>query len=44
VATVVFDDDAMLEKRWLMYCTDDYEFYIFLLEDWLSLSNVKFID
>jgi hypothetical protein len=44
VATVVFDDDALLEKRWLMYCSDDYEFYIFVLEDWLAISTIKFVD
>jgi hypothetical protein len=43
VATVVFDDDALLEKRWLMYNADDYEFYIFLLEDWLNISTIKFV-
>ena len=43
MATVVFDDDALLEKRWLMYNADDYEFYIFLLEDWLNISTIKFV-
>ena len=43
VGTVVFDDDALLEKRWLLYNTGEYEFYIFLLEDWLELGNINFI-
>jgi len=44
VATNIFNDDALLAKRWLLYGADDYEFYIFLLEDWLEVGNVKFID
>ena len=44
VGTVVFDDDLLLEKRWLLYNTGEYEFYIFLLEDWLpTMSKTKFI-
>ncbi|MEY4333440.1 MAG: Pectobacterium phage [Bacteroidota bacterium] len=43
VGTVVFNDDALLEKRWLLYNTGEYEFYIFLLEDWLELGNINFI-
>ena len=43
VATVVFDNDGLLSKRWLLYNIDDYEFYIFLLEDWLELGNINFI-
>ena len=43
VATVAYDLD-MLENRWLLYSNGgDYEFYIMLLEDWLSGSTVKFI-
>jgi hypothetical protein len=43
VATVAYDLD-MLENRWLLYSNGgDYEFYIMLLEDWLSESTVKFI-
>ena len=43
VATVVYELD-MLDNRWLLYSNGgDYEFYIMLLEDWLSGSTVKFI-
>ena len=43
VATVVYDLD-MLENRWLLYSNgQDYEFYIMLLEDWLTGPTVKFV-
>ena len=43
VATVAYDLD-MLENRWLLYSNGgDYEFYIMLLEDWLSGPTVKFV-
>jgi len=42
-ATTAFDIE-MLEDRWILYSNGDYEFYIFVLEDWLTRSIVKFID
>ena len=36
--------DNMMNKRWLMFYSSDYEFYIFLLEDWLTDSRTKFVD
>lgn len=43
VATVLYDID-MLENRWILYSNGgDYEFYIMLLEDWLTGPTVKFI-
>ena len=43
VATVEYNLD-MLDNRWILYSNgEDYEFYILLLEDWLSGSTVKFI-
>jgi hypothetical protein len=42
-ATVMVDDN-MMDKRWLMFYSPDYEFYIFLLEDWLTNSKTKFVD
>lgn len=43
VATVAYDID-MLENRWLLYSNGgDYEFYIMLLEDWLTGPTVKFV-
>jgi hypothetical protein len=44
VGTIIFDDTLLLEKRWLLYNTGNYEFYIFMLEDWLiTMNNNKFI-
>lgn len=43
VATVAYDLD-ILDNRWLLYSNGgDYEFYIMLLEDWLSGPTIKFI-
>ena len=36
--------DNMMEKRWLLFYSQNYEFYMFLLEDWLQNSKTKFID
>ena len=43
VATVAYDLD-MLKNRWLLYSNGgDYEFYIMLLEDWLTGPTIKFV-
>lgn len=43
VATVAYDLD-ILDNRWLLYSNGgDYEFYIMLLEDWLSGPTIKFV-
>jgi len=42
-ATVIVDDN-MMDSRWLLFYSQDYEFYMFLLEDWLQNSKTKFID
>ncbi|NBW22585.1 MAG: hypothetical protein EBR82_83030 [Caulobacteraceae bacterium] len=36
--------DNMMEKRWLMFYSQDYEFYMFLLEDWLQNTKTKFVN
>jgi Holliday junction resolvase len=42
-ATVIVDNN-MMDRRWLMFYSPDYEFYMFLLEDWLTNSTTKFVD
>ena len=42
-ATVIVDDN-MMDSRWLLFYSQDYEFYMFLLEDWLQNSKTKFVD
>jgi hypothetical protein len=42
-ATVMVDNN-MMDSRWLLFYSQDYEFYMFLLEDWLAGSTTKFVD
>ena len=36
--------DNMMDSRWLMFYSPDYEFYMFLLEDWLTNTKTKFVN